>query len=62
MAVSKLWEVKYNLSYVLDYAGNPEKTTNPNYTEEQYQALSDVISYAKNEEKTEKQLFVDGIN
>ena len=53
MAVTKLWAVKYNLSYVLDYAGNHVKTKNPNYTEEQYQALSDVIAYAKDEEKTE---------
>lgn len=62
MAVTKLWAVKYNLSYVLDYAGNPVKTKNPNYTEEQYQALSDVIAYAKDEEKTEREFYVDGIN
>lgn len=62
MAVTKLWAAKYNLSYVLDYAGNPVKTKNPNYTEEQYQALSDVIAYAKDEEKTEREFYVDGIN
>lgn len=62
MAVTKLWAVKYNLSYVLDYAGNPNKTKNPNYTEKQYQALSDVIAYAKDEEKTEREFYVDGIN
>ena len=62
MAVTKLWAVKHNLSYVLDYAGNPVKTKNPNYTEEQYQALSDVIAYAKDEEKTEREFYVDGIN
>lgn len=62
MAVTKLWAVKYNLSYVLEYAGNPVKTKNPNYTEEQYQALSDVIAYAKDEEKTEREFYVDGIN
>lgn len=62
MAVTKLWAVKYNLSYVLDYAGNPEKTQNPNYSEQEYQSLSDVIAYAKDEEKTERELFVDGIN
>lgn len=62
MAVTKLWAVKYNLSYVLDYAGNPEKTQNPNYSKQEYQSLSDVIAYAKDEEKTEQELFVDGIN
>lgn len=62
MAVSKLWAVKSNLGKVIDYANNPKKTRNPKYTEEQYQALADVIAYAKDEEKTEKQFFVEGIN
>ena len=62
MAVSRLWAVKNNLGKVIDYANNPKKTRNPKYTEEQYQALADVIAYAKDEEKTEKQFFVDGIN
>ena len=62
MAVSKLWAVKSNLEKVIDYANNPKKTRNPKYTEEQYQALADVIAYAKDEEKTEKQFFVEGIN
>ena len=62
MAVSKLWAVKSNLGKVIDYANNPKKTRNPKYSEEQYQALADVIAYAKDEEKTEKQFFVEGIN
>ena len=62
MAVTKLWAVKTNLGKVIDYANNPNKTRNPKYTEEQYQALADVLTYAKDEEKTEKQFFVDGIN
>lgn len=62
MAVTKLWPVSSNLKKVIDYASNPVKTTNPKYTEAQYQALADVIAYAKDEEKTEKELFVDGIN
>ena len=62
MAVTKLWAVKNNLGKVIDYANNPNKTRNPKYTEEQYQALADVLTYAKDEEKTEKQFFVDGIN
>jgi len=59
MAVSKLWAVKHNLSKVIDYASNPEKTR---YSPEQYQALRDVIAYASNEEKTEHEYFVSGIN
>jgi len=62
MAVSKLWAVKNNLGKVIDYANNPKKTRNPKYTEEQYQALADVLTYAKDEEKTEQQFFVEGIN
>lgn len=42
---------------------NPAKTKRKQqYSEEQYQALADVLAYAKDEEKTEKTLFVDGIN
>lgn len=62
MAVSKLWPVTVRLKAVLDYAANPEKTFNPNYTLEQYQALRDVLAYAKDEEKTEHEFFVQGIN
>lgn len=62
MAVSKLWTVNSRLGQVIDYAANPEKTAADIYTEEQYQALADVLSYAKDEEKTEREYFVEGIN
>ena len=62
MAVSKLWSVSYNLKAVIDYAENPEKTKNPKYTPSQYQALADVLAYAKDDEKTEREFFVEGIN
>ena len=51
MAVSKLWAVNSRLGQVIDYAANPEKTAADIYTDEQYQALADVLSYAKDEEK-----------
>ena len=51
MAVSKLWSVTNNLNKVINYATNPEKTVKIVYSEEQYQALKDVLSYAKDEEK-----------
>lgn len=54
------------------YIENPNKTSNPmvvgnpNMNKSQYQALSDVIEYAGNTEKTklleEKQCFVTGVN
>ena len=62
MAVSKIWKVKVRLKAVIDYATNPEKTRVQEYTPEQYQALADVLKYAKDEEKTEREFYVDGIN
>ena len=64
MAVSKLWAVSKNLGQVLDYAVDTEKTRKKNskYSKADYQALKDVLSYAKNEEKTEKEFFCEGIN
>ena len=62
MAVSKIWKVTVRLDQVIDYATNPEKTKEPEYTPEQYQALADVLKYAKDEEKTEREFYVDGIN
>ena len=62
MAVSKLWKVTERLGQVIDYATNPEKTVNPEYSSEEYQALRDVLAYAKNEEKTEREFFCEGIN
>lgn len=62
MAVTKLWKVTARLGQVLDYATNPEKTSNPAYSLEEYQALKDVLAYAKDEEKTEHEFFCEGIN
>ena len=62
MAVSKLWKGTERLGQVIDYATNPEKTANPEYSQEEYQALKDVLAYAKDEEKTEREFFCEGIN
>lgn len=54
MAVTKLWSVTERLGQVIDYATNPEKTSakiKREFSQEQYQALADVIAYAKDEEK-----------
>ena len=50
MAVTKLWKVSVRLGQVLDYTTNPEKTANPEYSPEDYQALKDVLAYAKDED------------
>lgn len=62
MAVCEIWDVKGRLDHPIDYAENPEKTANPKYTEADLQALGDVMKYATNGEKTEKQFFVTGVN
>lgn len=62
MAVSKIWKVTARLDRVINYAVNPEKTDARSYTSDQYQSLADVLRYAKDEEKTEREFYVDGIN
>ena len=62
MAVTKLWPVKSNLKHVIDYASNEKKTSANAFTEEQYQAIRDVLAYAKDEGKTEREFYVQGIN
>lgn len=62
MAVTKLWPVTVRLKAVLDYTVNPDKTANPKYSLNDYQALRDVLAYANDEEKTEWEFFCEGIN
>ena len=64
MAVTRLWPVTARLGAVLDYATNPEKTekAKSKYSDTDYQALRDVLAYAKDEEKTEREFFCQGIN
>lgn len=54
MAVTKLWSVTERLGQVIDYATNPEKTSakiKREFSLEQYQALADVIAYARMKKK-----------
>lgn len=64
MAVTKLWPVNSRFGLVIDYATNPEKTekAKSKYSDADYQALRDVLAYAKDEEKTEQEFFCQGIN
>ena len=62
MAVTKIWDVKGKLESPLNYVKNVEKTENPDFDKGQLQALGDVMSYAENEEKTEKHFYVSAIN
>lgn len=78
MATTSIWRVKGWLGKLVIYVENPEKTENPAFfekqdmTERQMQGLSDVISYAVNQEKTSEpvddeaiplmQQYVSGVN
>lgn len=66
MAVTKIWDVRGSLAAPIEYVSNEEKTVNPNakveHSQEELQALDDVIEYAANEDKTEMKYFVSTIN
>ena len=61
MAVTKIWNIRGKADSPLEYIANPEKTQRE-FTESERQALADVISYAANEDKTEKLFYTTGIN
>ena len=62
MATTKIWDIKGRLDILINYAANPEKTDGNNYNEIALQALHDVMAYASDEYKTEKRLYVSGVN
>jgi hypothetical protein len=62
MATTKIWPVRDNLRQVINYAKNPAKSENPAYVDENMQGFFDVMSYATNDDKTEKRFFVSGVN
>ena len=59
MATVGLWPVKSRLKEVIEYAENPDKTTNPKYLDE---SLYNALKYTENDEKTDQRLYVAGIN
>ena len=59
MATTGFWPVKGSLKIVIDYADNPDKTTNPKYLDDD---LAQVLRYAENDDKTDQKLFVSGVN
>ncbi|OLR55651.1 hypothetical protein BHK98_05985 [Hornefia porci] len=62
MAVTKIKRIRGNPGNSLSYIGNPEKTRNLGLSDADRQALADIIAYAADESKTEKQYFTTGIN
>lgn len=59
MAVTGFWPVFKNLQATLDYTDNPDKTTAPEYLDEDLYAA---LRYAGNDDKTDRKMFVGGIN
>lgn len=59
MATTAIWDVTDRLKRVIDYAANPEKTAQDRAEQ---QSLQQVLDYAQSGNKTEKQLYVSGIN
>lgn len=57
MATVGIWKIKSNLYSVINYATNKEKTNLENYSD-----LIKTLNYVETDYKTEKKLFVDGIN
>ena len=66
MAVTSIWAVKGRVDNVIKYIENPDKTIErPELSQEAIKArlaVGDVIDYAVNEDKTEKMMYVSGIN
>lgn len=63
MAVTSIWPISGAFAPVIDYAVNPEKTSVQNLDAvATLHAIDNVVEYAANDLKTEKRMFVTGIN
>ena len=59
MAVTGFWPIYKNVKATLDYADNPDKTTDRRYLDDDLYAA---LSYAENDNKTDRKMYVGGIN
>ena len=64
MATTKIWKVEKRLDHVIDDATNEEKTRNNSrgYGMDKFDSIRQVMTYATNPDKTEKQFYTTGIN
>ena len=64
MATTKIWKVQKRLDHVINYATNEEKTKNiySKYGMDEFDSIRQVMTYAINPDKTEKQFYTTGIN
>lgn len=59
MATTGFWPVKNRLKEVIDYAGNPDKTIDKKYVDSDLYAA---LQYVSSDKKTDKRMYVSGIN
>lgn len=59
MATTGFWPVKNRLKEVIDYANNPDKTTDKRFLDEDLWAA---LRYVENDQKTDQTMYVSGIN
>ncbi len=59
MASTGFWPVKTRLKEVIDYAENPDQTTDKRFLDED---LWDTLRYVENDKKTDLTVYVTGIN
>lgn len=63
MAVTCMWRVRCRLDTVINYVINPKKTISEELLREIYpDDLDSVLRYAANGEKTERRMYVSGVN
>ena len=59
MATTGFWPVKGNLKATIDYAENPDKTTDRKFLDDD---LYNTLQYAQNDQKTDQKMYVSAIN
>lgn len=59
MATTGFWPVKGSLKDVIDYAENPDKTTEAKYLDDD---LHRALAYVSNDAKTDKKMYVSTVN
>ncbi len=59
MATTGFWPVKNRLKEVIDYARNPDKTTDKKFLDEDLYAA---LRYVEDDKKTDRTVYVSGIN
>ena len=63
MAVTSIWPITGNPGNVIDYAANPQKTTEGGLSElASLHAIDNVVEYTADQMKTEKCQYVSGVN